>query len=448
MQRPASSVRELQRAAGVRLITLLATATFAACAFGQSAVPAAFVGNNGNLEGSVTSFTFDAAGAPVFVQRIITGTRNSTVEPGPGCNVYAVSLTPNGRFLATCHATGEWATEQITIFRIHADATFSQIGAYTTPDGPLDIQWINDELLAVLKTSLSATNLVYVYRYDPDVPSFTLVGSATAGTFTGYLAVHPSGPWVYAGDSFQNRIYVYEVAPDGGLTQIQSAPSTYYPLGITMSPNGDLLYAGGGISGDGNRVIGFYVDPATGLVTAMSGSFTSPGESPKDCAFSSDGSVLFVSHGTDSTVRSFLIDSETGALTYTGNSFDVGIQGSVGDHAVLGDKLLITDNFDGPTGLYSFDYLPDGSFSMNGGLVSSQGIAPREIAAWIPPPPCPADLNDDGVIDLDDLSLLLVAFGSCTGEPGFNAAADLDGDGCIDLDDLSELLVVFGTSCA
>ncbi len=430
-----------------RLAASLSLAWAVSLAFGQANIPAAFVGNNGNLEGSVTSFTFDANGAPVFVHRVITGTRGSTSQPGPGCNVYAVSLTPDGQYLATCHATGEWTTEQITLMRINADATFSQVGAYTTPDGPLDIQWINDELLAVLKTSLSATNLVYVYRYDPGVPSFTLVGSATAGTFTGYLAVHPSGNWVYAGDSFLNTVYVYAVDPTGGLTQIQAAPSTYYPLGITMSPNGDLLYAGGGISGDGKRIVGFFVDPATGLLSPMASTYTSPGTSPKDAAFSADGSLLFVSHGTDATVRSFLIDAETGALTYTGDSFDVGIQGSVGDHAVLGDKLLITDNFDGPTGLYSFDYLPNGSFSMNGSLVSSQGIAPREIATWDPPPPCPADLNSDGQIDLDDLSLLLVAFGSCTGEPLFLPAADFDGDGCIDLDDLSEMLVVFGTSC-
>ncbi len=58
---------------------------------------------------------------------------------------------------------------------------------------------------------------------------------------------------------------------------------------------------------------------------------------------------------------------------------------------------------------------------------------------------CPADVNADGTIDLDDLSILLVHFGTTGGaEPG---DGDLDGDGDIDLDDLSGLLVVFGESC-
>ncbi len=57
---------------------------------------------------------------------------------------------------------------------------------------------------------------------------------------------------------------------------------------------------------------------------------------------------------------------------------------------------------------------------------------------------CPADLNKDGLIDLSDLSILLIHFGSSDVDPN---DGDIDDDGDIDLDDLSALLVVFGTVC-
>jgi hypothetical protein len=60
---------------------------------------------------------------------------------------------------------------------------------------------------------------------------------------------------------------------------------------------------------------------------------------------------------------------------------------------------------------------------------------------------CLGDTNGDELIDLADLTALLAAFGSCTGQPNFNAAADIDGDGCVTLGDLTLLLSSFGRVC-
>jgi uncharacterized protein (DUF2141 family) len=54
---------------------------------------------------------------------------------------------------------------------------------------------------------------------------------------------------------------------------------------------------------------------------------------------------------------------------------------------------------------------------------------------------CPADINNDGVIDTADLGILLGVFG--TPDP----AADLNGDGIVDTADLGILLGEFGTPC-
>ncbi len=54
-------------------------------------------------------------------------------------------------------------------------------------------------------------------------------------------------------------------------------------------------------------------------------------------------------------------------------------------------------------------------------------------------PPCLADLDDSGVVDVADLIALVTAWGPCEGCP-----ADLDGDGVVAVTDLLALLVGFG----
>ena len=58
--------------------------------------------------------------------------------------------------------------------------------------------------------------------------------------------------------------------------------------------------------------------------------------------------------------------------------------------------------------------------------------------------PCPADLNNDGIVDLADLGILLADFG-CT--PPGPCLGDINGDGATDLADLGILLANFGSTC-
>lgn len=58
-------------------------------------------------------------------------------------------------------------------------------------------------------------------------------------------------------------------------------------------------------------------------------------------------------------------------------------------------------------------------------------------------PPCPADLNGDGVVNLSDLGTVLSNFGS-TG-PGL--AGDFDADNDVDLSDLGVILSAYGVPC-
>ncbi len=413
---------------------------------GQVDGRACFVANNGNLEGSVTSFTFDPGGAPLFVEKLVIGQRESGDPAVPGTNAFAIDLSPDGRYLLVSHATS-LTVEQLTLIRVHADATMEIAGIFQTPDSPLDLGWVRNDLVAVTKTDFGSTNEIIMYRFDEQAMSLTEVDRGQTGTFTSSMDVHPSGRWIYAGDSNTNTVYVFEVLQDGTLDRIQAtATGGAYPLDVSVSHDGTKLYAAGGISGPDQWIVGFHIGP-DGLLSLMDGSpFLSPGDSPKGIAFSADDSILYVDHGRDATVRSFFVDPVSGDLTPTGHSFDVGLQGSHGETITLEDLLLFTDDTtatDGLMGLYSFDVTDSGDFSQqNGPLVDTQGFGPEHLVGWSGVVGCVADLDGDGDADADDFFAYLDAFAG--GEMG---VCDRDGDGDCDADDFFAYLDQFAAGC-
>jgi 6-phosphogluconolactonase (cycloisomerase 2 family) len=429
-------------------VTVVATLS-CSTALGQANQRAAFIANNGNLEGSVTSFVFDANDAPVFADKLITGTRPTTNDYEPGSNAYSISMTPSGRYLAVGHASSNDPFQQITILEVASDAALTLVGEYMTPDTPLDVVWLSNQYLAATRTEVGLQNQVLVYEFDPNAVTLTQIDAENTGTFTGSLALRPGGAVLYAGDSFVNQIYVFTVNGDGTLTPLQTIGSPGYPLGIHVTPDGSRLYAFGGISLGGSAILGWNIGLGGSLSAIPGMPFTSPGASPKDCTFSPDSARMYVAHGTDATVRSFSINAVSGVVTSLGHSFDVGLQGSLSDVKMLGDVLLVDDNttsIDGVRGLYSFDTFANGGLAMNGGIVDTQGVSPNEIATWAPAN-CAGDVNGDGAVNISDLGELLVAFGTCNGDPGFNAEADLTGDGCVNISDLGEVLAAFGGVC-
>jgi hypothetical protein len=56
------------------------------------------------------------------------------------------------------------------------------------------------------------------------------------------------------------------------------------------------------------------------------------------------------------------------------------------------------------------------------------------------------DLNNDGVVDILDITLVAVAFDSELGDPNYNPIADLDGSGVIDIVDITMVAINFGNT--
>jgi archaellum component FlaG (FlaF/FlaG flagellin family) len=57
------------------------------------------------------------------------------------------------------------------------------------------------------------------------------------------------------------------------------------------------------------------------------------------------------------------------------------------------------------------------------------------------------DINGDGVVDLDDITIIGLAFGSYPGHPRWNPDADLDEDGIVDITDVVLAAINFGKTC-
>lgn len=390
---------------------------------------AAFVAHNWTLGGSISSFTFDANGQPVLVDNL----------PLNATSADNIAISPNGRYLACGHATSQTGTEPFSVAEVAADGTLTLLGTFQVDETPLDTVWVTDSLVATVKTNLSGNNAVILWRFenDPDLgASLTEVDREPTGNFSAYLALHPSGQWLYVSDTSPNTIYAFEVdAANEDLVPIQTVGSGVYPLDMAITADGGLLYAAGGISGGGHAISGYSILP-DGTLAGLSGSpYTSPGSSPAELVVSGQFPLLFAGHGSDATVWSFDFDDETGVLTSTGNTFDVGLQGTIGGMAVLDELLLVTDEstaIDGIRGLYSFTINSDGSFVQNGPIVDTGSVVPGAIAVWSPPATgCAGDLTGDSVVDFDDFA----ALSSCWGQ----ACGDLTGDGLTDFDDFAAL---------
>jgi hypothetical protein len=58
----------------------------------------------------------------------------------------------------------------------------------------------------------------------------------------------------------------------------------------------------------------------------------------------------------------------------------------------------------------------------------------------------PGDLNGDGIVNIDDLTLVISHFGQSSGDPGWDARADADGNGIVNIEDVGEVTGNYGRS--
>ena len=181
--------------------------------------------------------------------------------------------------------------------------------------------------------------------------------------------------------------------------------------------------------------------------------FTGHTSGVNSVSFSPDGSTLATGSG-DNTVR--LWDAETGEhiRTFTGHTSGVNSVSFSPDGRTLATGSWDTTIrlWDAETGtllstltghtdwVYSVSFSPDGSTLATGswdGTVLLWGLEPTA------PPQLAEDVNQDGVVNILDLTLVAANFGA-TGQN----VADINGDGVVNILDLTLVAAAFGNTAA
>ncbi|HYM79507.1 MAG TPA: beta-propeller fold lactonase family protein [Candidatus Dormibacteraeota bacterium] len=143
----------------------------------------------------------------------------------------------------------------------------------------------------------SANNIV-AYREDPNSGVLTqLVGSPiSSGRAVQSLALHPSGKFLYAANSFDNNISLYTISSTGALTEVtprQNAGTS--PTQLVIDASGSFLYVANSGSFD---ISVFSIDPSKGTLTLVSqanGANSAPiGLSAINMALAPSGTALYV----------------------------------------------------------------------------------------------------------------------------------------------------------
>jgi len=410
-------------------------------AIAQSTLPAVFVCHNiatnpqFNNYAAVTSFTVNPNGTVNHVGNFPTND-----------NPQAISVTPNGRFLAVSHGTASSTTEDLIVFKINPDASLTMWAVILTPDSPLDVEWVTDDVLVACETRSSGQNFVHAYRLVENNPihsRLTLIDTEPTGAFTAYLQRHPSGQYLYASDSpltsGANKIRSFAVNPDGTLTFIEDEFVGSYPLDLAISHDGTKLYSAGGIgslSGGSSQLIhGFITEGNAGIFPMNGTPFVSQGDSVAHVTVTGDDRFLLAGHGGDGDVRSFLISPEDGFLTDTGNVISIGGQGDIGAMKAVDRFLFVTRRYsstNNPQGLLVYHINQNGSFVNVGGLIDTQGTASDAVAAWKPPANSQGDVNNDGQVNLLDIPALIAVMMGAPIDPSHVGRADLNHDGLAD----------------
>jgi len=153
--------------------------------------------------------------------------------------------------------------------------------------------------------------------------------TATPGAGPRHLIFHPNGKFVYIIHELGNIIVAASYDSTSGLftdlQTISTLPKDFqgesFAAAINILPNGKFLY-GSNRGDDSNNIVVFKVDQDTGFLTLIQ-HISVEGNYPRDFTIDPTGQVLLVGNEKSGNVTTFLINLDTGLLTYSGHSVDL-----------------------------------------------------------------------------------------------------------------------------
>lgn len=301
-------------------------------------------------------------------------------------------------------------------------------------------------------------------RFHPSDPAgYETIGSLNvANTAFGGLEFDGDGNlWAYASfNSFGGAASgLYSVDLKTGEASVQGTISNQTLSDLAWNPVDQKMY---GVYSQGFTTSRLYeVNLQTGAVT-IAGQFTGldPNHNAIGLGIDSQGTFYIFDnmnkkmYASDAQLNLTLIYGPT-ELTCEGCEQAVGSQGigidwsrdNQGYHGAVGQGEH--PNFYGNLNTFALDgssyvWGPEFGEPLGDGPLFPPNVQPGDIA--VQPgddkPVIPGDLNGDGLVDAEDLFILLAAWGACA-DPD-DCPADLDGNGEVDAEDLFILLANWG----
>lgn len=114
----------------------------------------------------------------------------------------------------------------------------------------------------------------------------------------------------------------------------------------------------------------------------------------------------------------------------------------IGCPAGSGTAVACNDDFCGTAPQVTFFNAQPTLYRIRVGGVNGAAGTATMVISCAPTASCPADVNSSGAVDIDDLLVVIGAWGN-TGEPG-SLTGDIDDNGIVDIDDLLAVISAWG----
>lgn len=157
--------------------------------------------------------------------------------------------------------------------------------------------------------ALPTASEIAAFREDPNSGTLTVLSGSpiTAGPAVESLAVHPSKKFLYAANSFENDISLFQISTTGTLTEVTRAVTGTTPTMIVIDKAGQFLYCSN--VGSGN-ISSFSIDSSTGNLTQVTGSPVGIGAAASNMQLAPNGNVLYVtSSGTPGAIEIWTLNA-------------------------------------------------------------------------------------------------------------------------------------------
>lgn len=229
-----------------------------------------------------------------------------------------------------------------------------------------------------------------------------------------------------------------------GAATVSGAGSTWTStaaLRVGDLGSGTLAVSAGGAVGANGVTLGFGAGSmGTAIVTGAGSSLNSSGSIQVGAAGSG---LLRVVDGGHVVTQGSYVQSAAGDLEIVLGPASAGMVAASGSASLGGDlTVTLAPGFVPPPG-YSVDIITAapvlGNFSSTSLPAGMEmAVLADRVALTLEQADVPGDVTGDGVVDVSDLTGVILAWGVCSSPP---CAADLSGDGLIDVQDLTTVIL-------